>query len=194
MRSQSYLFSPSLCAAASDCRHGHRRHLRRCRGCRHPRRRRTCRGCHHPRPSRRSHGSRHDGQRRRCGTNLRSGCRLAALLDTAAHGLRTLSNVRLKHPPRMADFAYWATACETAFCSGGGFLHAYRANRRTAIEDVVEADPVAARIRELMAKRTLWVGSASTHGHALAGALGQDVRASSRRGIRPPSYAAAAAF
>ena len=61
----------------------------------------------------------------------------------------------------MADFAYWATACETAFCSGGGFLHAYRANRRTAIEDVVEADPVAVRIRELMAKRALWAGSAS---------------------------------
>jgi len=61
----------------------------------------------------------------------------------------------------MADFAYWASACETVFCSSGSFLQAYRANRRTASEDVVEADPVAARIRELMAKRTLWAGSAS---------------------------------
>ena len=86
---------------------------------------------------------------------------LGALLDTAAHGLRTLPNIRLEQPPRMADFAYWATACEAVVCSGGGFLRAYRANRKTAIEDVVEADPVAARIRELMAKRTLWAGSAS---------------------------------
>jgi hypothetical protein len=86
---------------------------------------------------------------------------LGALLDTASHGLRTLPNIRLEQLPRMADFAYWASACETVICSGGGFLQAYRANRRTAIEDVVEADPVAARIRELMAKRALWAGSAS---------------------------------
>jgi hypothetical protein len=40
-------------------------------------------------------------------------------------------------------------------------LHAYKANRRSAIEDVVEADPVAARIRDIMAERTMWVGTAS---------------------------------
>jgi hypothetical protein len=36
-------------------------------------------------------------------------CILGALLDAATHGLRTLPCVRL------ADFAIWATACETAF-------------------------------------------------------------------------------
>ena len=61
----------------------------------------------------------------------------------------------------MADFAVWATACETAFCPAGGFLHAYKANRWSAMEDVVEADPVAARIRDLMAERTMWSGNAS---------------------------------
>src|SRR6516164_2177590 len=40
---------------------------------------------------------------------------LGALLDAAAHGLRRLSQVRLERSPRMADFALWATACETAF-------------------------------------------------------------------------------
>ena len=39
---------------------------------------------------------------------------LGALLDAAAHGLRTLPRVRLDRLPRMADFAIWATACETA--------------------------------------------------------------------------------
>ena len=61
----------------------------------------------------------------------------------------------------MADFALWATACEPGFCPGSGFLHAYKANRRSAIEDVVDADPLAARIRDIMAERTMWSGSAS---------------------------------
>ena len=42
---------------------------------------------------------------------------LGALLDAVAHGLRTLPRVRLERLPRMADFAIWATACETAFWS-----------------------------------------------------------------------------
>ena len=86
---------------------------------------------------------------------------LGALLDAASHGLRALPEVRLEQLPRMADFALWATACEPVFCPAGGFLHAYKANRRSAIEEVVEADPVAARIRDIMAERTMWSGSAS---------------------------------
>jgi len=86
---------------------------------------------------------------------------LGALLDAAAHGLRRLSHVRLERSPRMADFALWATACETAFWSPGTFLRAYDANRRTAIEGVIEADPVAAFVREIMAGRSTWAGSAS---------------------------------
>ena len=86
---------------------------------------------------------------------------LGALLDAASHGLHALPEVRLEQLPRMADFALWATACERVFCPASGFLRAYKANRRSAIEDVVEADPVAARIRDIMAERTMWSGSAS---------------------------------
>jgi hypothetical protein len=86
---------------------------------------------------------------------------LGALLDAASHGLRTLPEVRLEQLPRMADFALWATACEPAFCPTGGFLHAYKANRRSAIEDVVDADAVATRIRDIMAGRAMWSGNAS---------------------------------
>jgi hypothetical protein len=82
-----------------------------------------------------------------------------ALVETLAQGLRILPEVRLEQLPRMADFALWATACERGFCPDGGFAHAYRTNRRSAIEDVVEGDPVAARIRDLMADRPLWTGS-----------------------------------
>jgi hypothetical protein len=86
---------------------------------------------------------------------------LGALLDAASHGLRTLPRVRLDRLPRMADFALWASACETALWPSSTFVRAYAANRRTAIEDAVEADPVAACVRELMAERSSWTGSAA---------------------------------
>src|ERR1700738_3480378 len=41
---------------------------------------------------------------------------LGALLDAVVHGLRALDRVQLDRLPRMADFALWATACETALC------------------------------------------------------------------------------
>ena len=85
----------------------------------------------------------------------------AAPLDAAAHGLQMLPQVRLRRLPRMADFALWVAACETGFRSEGAFQAAYSNNRRDAIENIVDADPVAARVRELMADRAQWMGSAS---------------------------------
>src|SRR5262249_40489744 len=38
---------------------------------------------------------------------------LGALLDAAVHGLRAIGRIQLDRLPRMADFALWATACET---------------------------------------------------------------------------------
>jgi hypothetical protein len=86
---------------------------------------------------------------------------LGSLLDAAACGLRNVPSIDLEQLPRMADFALWATASETAFWPAGTFARAYKANRRAAIEDLIDADPVAARVRELMASRTPWTGSAS---------------------------------
>jgi hypothetical protein len=86
---------------------------------------------------------------------------LGALLDAASHGLRTLPHVRLDRLPRMADFAIWATACETALWSTGAFARAFEANRRAAVEGVIDADPVAACVREIMAERSSWTGSAA---------------------------------
>jgi hypothetical protein len=90
-----------------------------------------------------------------------SAAHLGALLEAASHGLRTLSGVRLRRLPRMADFALWATACETTFWPLGTFVRAYEENRKAAIEGVVEADPVADHVREMMAKASTWTGSAS---------------------------------
>ena len=86
---------------------------------------------------------------------------LGALLDAVAQGLRALGHVRPEALPRMADFALWATACETALWPAGTFARAYAANRRAAIESIMEADPIATCMRSIMADRTTWTGSAS---------------------------------
>jgi hypothetical protein len=86
---------------------------------------------------------------------------LGGLLDLVGHGLRTLPAIGTNRLPRMADFALWAAACETALWSAGTFGRAYQANRRTAIESIIDADPVAACVREIMAERGSWTGSAA---------------------------------
>jgi hypothetical protein len=87
---------------------------------------------------------------------------LGALLDAVVHGLRAMGGVHLDRLPRMADFALWAAACEPALWPAGTFARAYAANRRTAIEGMIEADPVAAGVRGLMAERSAWTGSAAS--------------------------------
>jgi hypothetical protein len=86
---------------------------------------------------------------------------LGALLDAVAHGLRTRDHMQFDRLPRMADFAKWASACETAFWPPSTFRKAYDANRRRAVEDVLELDPVATCVRRIMAKQPRWVGTAS---------------------------------
>ena len=86
---------------------------------------------------------------------------LGALLDAVAHGLGALGAVQLDRLPRMADFALWATACETALWPAGTFTRAYAANRRAAIEGIIDADPIATCVRELMSERSSWTGSAA---------------------------------
>jgi hypothetical protein len=63
-----------------------------------------------------------------------------------------LPRVRLQRLPRMADFAPWATASESAFRPAGTFLTACSNNLRAVIENIADADP-AAHVREIMADR-----------------------------------------
>ena len=73
----------------------------------------------------------------------------------------SLPDIRLTSLPRMADFALWATACETALWPAGTFMHVYDANRRAAVEGLIETDPVAVFVRKLMDQRSSWSGTAS---------------------------------
>lgn len=94
---------------------------------------------------------------------------LGVLLDAVVDGLKRLPHTRLPKLPRMADFALWASACETAFWPRGTFWAAYCGNRDEAVEGVIDADPVAAAVRAVMTERTEWTGTASD----LLGALGE---------------------
>jgi hypothetical protein len=94
---------------------------------------------------------------------------LGVLLDAVVEGLKRLPHTQLPRLPRMADFALWASACETAIWPAGTFWSAYCGNRDEAVEGVIDADPVAAAVRAVMTERTVWTGTASD----LLGALGE---------------------
>ena len=102
---------------------------------------------------------------------------LGALLDAVVHGLATLPRTKLARLPRLADFALWATACETAVWPAETFWNAYCGNRDEAVEGVIDADPVAAAVRVVMGTRAQWTGTASD----LLGALGEVVGEAQRK-------------
>jgi hypothetical protein len=91
---------------------------------------------------------------------------LGALLDSVVTGLKRLPTTNLASHPRMADFAKWGVACESA---PGAFEAAYSGNRSDAITNVIEADPISSSVREMMEQRTVWTGTAKD----LLGALGE---------------------
>ena len=102
-------------------------------------------------------------------------CILGVLLDAVVQGLKMLPDTTLERLPRMADFALWATACETALWPAGTFWSAYCGNRDEAVENVIEADPVAAAVRAVMEERTEWTGTATNLLGALAESAGERV-------------------
>jgi hypothetical protein len=100
---------------------------------------------------------------------------LGVLLDAVAKGLAELPRTKLDKLPRMADFALWATACETELWPSGTFWSAYCGNRDEAVEGVIDADPIAAAVRALVQTRTEWTGTASELLGALAELAGERV-------------------
>lgn len=84
---------------------------------------------------------------------------LGVLLDAVVEGINRLPCTHLKKLPRMADFALWASACETALWPVGTFWSAYCTNRSEAAQSVLEADSIALLVRELVDQRTVWTGT-----------------------------------
>jgi hypothetical protein len=100
---------------------------------------------------------------------------LGALLNAVAEGLKRLPDTSLPRLPRMADFALWASACESALWPTGTFWAAYCGNRDEAVEGVIDADPVATAVRAVMAARTKWTGTATDLLEALERVAGERV-------------------
>jgi hypothetical protein len=68
--------------------------------------------------------------------------------------------IKLPGLPRMADFALWATAAETAFgWSSGTFMAAYQGNRESANDVALEASVVARPLLDLLEAQGEWTGS-----------------------------------
>jgi hypothetical protein len=65
---------------------------------------------------------------------------LGVLLDAVVGGLKRPPDTRLPKLPRMADFALWATVCETALWPAGMFWTVYGGNRDETVEGVIDAD------------------------------------------------------
>jgi hypothetical protein len=106
---------------------------------------------------------------------------LGVLLDAVSRGLARLPHTSLPKLPRMADFALWATACESALWEKGTFMRAYDANRADAVKNVIEADAVAAAVMALMSMQTAqtvqtaWTGTSTELLAALGRQAGEDV-------------------
>jgi len=82
------------------------------------------------------------------------------LLDAAVAGLRNLPLVALEQLPRMADFAIWASACESALgMERGEALRAYRTNCSYTRNLALDESPIYESLRE--AARAGFMGTSS---------------------------------
>jgi len=89
---------------------------------------------------------------------------IGALYDAVSFALANLDNARAiteSRLPRMADFAQWATAAESALgLADGEFLRAYATNQVEANEIVLE-EAVAERLVAFMETQSAWSGTAT---------------------------------
>jgi len=89
---------------------------------------------------------------------------LGGLLDAVVGGLHAAPSTRIAMLPRMADFALWATACESGLkLPQGSFLAAYARNRAESNTAAIEAAVIGPYLMELMAERPDggWSGTAT---------------------------------
>jgi len=74
-----------------------------------------------------------------------------ALLTAVSAAIKNLPTTRLASPPRMADFALWATAAEQGLgLKPGQFIDSYHANRADGNDLAIEACPVGKAIMLLV--------------------------------------------
>jgi hypothetical protein len=83
-----------------------------------------------------------------------------AILDALCTTLRTYPEVRLPRAPRMADYAMWGTAAESALgLPSGGFMSAYKANIARGVDLAIQGSVIGEELLEFMAERQQWNGT-----------------------------------
>src|SRR5262249_8087867 len=85
---------------------------------------------------------------------------LGALLEGVAVALRRLPPTERPGLPRLADFALWATAAESAFgWPDGTFMAAYEENRKSANDLALECAIIAQPLLDILEEHGEWCGS-----------------------------------
>ena len=104
---------------------------------------------------------------------------LGALLDAVVAGLRNFSSVKLPRLPRMADFAKWVYAAESALpWREGAFAKVYEANRQNIVSTSLESNPVASACLVLIQKDESWEGTATELLTKLTALVSEDAKRS----------------
>jgi hypothetical protein len=87
---------------------------------------------------------------------------LGALLNAYVSGLNHVDNIKLKHTPRMADYAKWVSSCEKSInINEGTFLSAFNENQQDAVKLSLSSDPVATVLLDFLKGKQQWEGSAT---------------------------------
>ncbi|MCZ6836985.1 MAG: bifunctional DNA primase/polymerase [Planctomycetota bacterium] len=87
---------------------------------------------------------------------------LGGLLTAVSAALSRIDAVNLDRLPRMADFARWIVAAESALpWPEGGFMQAYTDNRAGAHELALEASPISEPLRKFAEIKVNWTGTAT---------------------------------
>jgi hypothetical protein len=73
---------------------------------------------------------------------------VGAIMDALVIGLRNLPKTKPANLPRMADYAIWGTACESAYTEPGNLMRALALASMESVEDVIEASVAAQILRE----------------------------------------------
>jgi hypothetical protein len=112
---------------------------------------------------------------------------LGALLDVAVTALKTHSSVRLTNLPRMADFATWGVAAESAHSREAVFLSAYVGNRAHLNSVAIDASVIGPAILQLIHRNSIWQGVCSELLEALNGIVSDSIKRSKGWPTKPRS-------
>ena len=106
---------------------------------------------------------------------------LGALYDAVSCALKNLHTTKIDACPRMADFVHWVVAAEEALpWAPGEFLAQYEQNRLSAIDDAIEADPIASAVMKLVQTEGNWSGTATELMQRLTLISPEEVKCSTR--------------